>query len=69
MHNDDRKIYVRFRVRVTSAVPVPQPRKAVQFTGALRGDITSIDLFLDREMTEPLIRISLDDDEPGFGAE
>lgn len=69
---DKRKLYARFRVRLQSIVEAPpevagkkkKKRKSIVAAyndgGVFRGEVTSIDLFLDREMTKHIANIPMD---------
>ncbi len=59
----DRRLYIRFRFKVQSVARVP--RKGEGGSGAspsidLNGVIESVDLFFDREATQPVAKIPLD---------
>lgn len=57
MNNKDRALYIRFRVRLMGA---SQPQgKLFHKTIMMRGDLVSVDLFYDREMTKHFAVVSL----------
>jgi len=59
MENKDRRLYVRFRVRVISVVPIPVRVFSAKSTIRLRGELTGIDIFLDRDLTQPFATVEV----------
>lgn len=57
--NSDRRLYVRFRLKVISVNPVSVAGNSGSLPVYLRGEMTGIDLFLDREMTQPFARVEV----------
>lgn len=57
--NKDRRLYVRFRMRVISIVPIPIKQFEAHTTVRLRGELTGIDIFLDRELTQPFATVEV----------
>jgi len=56
--NLERNLYVRFRVRVIAAHPASQIQAALE-AAVLSGELTAIDLFLDKEMTQPFASVEV----------
>jgi hypothetical protein len=59
MDNTDRRLYVRFRMRIISIVPTPIEKLNIQTVIRLRGELTGIDIFLDRALTQPFARVEV----------
>lgn len=57
--NVDRRLYVRFRLKVISVNPVSISGDSGNLPVYLRGEMTGIDLFLDREMTQPFATVEV----------
>jgi hypothetical protein len=57
MNNKQRAIYIRFRVRLLGAGPLYT--RGARTSMMMRGDLVSIDLFYDREMTKHFAVVSL----------
>lgn len=55
--NTDRRLYVRFRLKVISVNPIAV--RSGNLPAYLRGEMTGIDLFLDREMTQPFATVEV----------
>jgi len=59
MENKDRRLYVRFRMRVVSVVPIPLRTFGIKSVVRLRGELTGIDIFLDRDLTQPFATVEV----------
>lgn len=56
--NDERALFVRFRVRAIAAQPASKVQAALE-AAVLSGEMTAIDLFLDKEMTQPFASVEV----------
>lgn len=59
MENKDRRLYVRFRMRVISVLPIPPETFNPGSIVRLRGELTAIDIFLDRDLTQPFATVEV----------
>lgn len=59
MGNADRRLYVRFRMRVISVMPIDPKLLNVNITARMRGELTAIDIFLDRDLTQPFATVEV----------
>jgi len=57
--NDERQLFVRFRMRVISVTPIPSSRLDMGTVVRLRGELTAIDIFLDRDLTQPFATVEV----------
>lgn len=59
MGNTDRRLYVRFRMRVISVMPIDPKLLNANVTARMRGELTAIDIFLDRDLTQPFATVEV----------
>ena len=59
MENKDRRLYVRFRMRIISVFPIAPENLSASSTVRLRGELTAIDIFLDRDLTQPFATVEV----------
>ncbi len=59
MENTDRRLYVRFRMRIISIIPMDTKTLAMHSVVRLRGELTAIDIFLDRDLTQPFATVEV----------
>ena len=59
MENEDRRLYVRFRMRVISVFPMAPENFNANASVRLRGELTAIDIFLDRDLTQPFATVEV----------
>lgn len=58
--NNDRRMYIRFRVRLNSLIAMPRANNKAPLEGNFMADVVAIDVFYDSEMKKYFSSVSLD---------